>query len=108
MIVPAHRTPEAGGNEVQTASFQKTAQAHTHVFWSSLSTAKTLHFNAVGRAYERLAYNADYENIELVGYLSVERRWVAQLKNGRGDLGARSWLARVGVKIKDDQSPSTS
>ena len=25
--------------------------------------------NAVGRAYERLAYNADYENIELVGYL---------------------------------------
>jgi two-component sensor histidine kinase len=25
--------------------------------------------NAVGRAYERLAYNADYENIDLVGYL---------------------------------------
>ena len=25
--------------------------------------------NAVGRAYERLAYNADYENIELVEYL---------------------------------------
>jgi two-component sensor histidine kinase len=25
--------------------------------------------NAVGRAYERLAYNADYENIELVDYL---------------------------------------
>ena len=25
--------------------------------------------SAVGRAYERLAYNADYENIELVGYL---------------------------------------
>jgi len=25
--------------------------------------------NAVGRAYERLAYNADYEKIELVGYL---------------------------------------
>jgi two-component sensor histidine kinase len=25
--------------------------------------------NAVGRAYDRLAYNADYENIDLVGYL---------------------------------------
>jgi len=25
--------------------------------------------NAVGRAYERLAYNADYENIELIDYL---------------------------------------
>ena len=25
--------------------------------------------NAVGRAYERLAYNADYENIDLIGYL---------------------------------------
>src|SRR5579864_8364422 len=25
--------------------------------------------SAVGRAYERLAYNADYENIDLVGYL---------------------------------------
>ena len=25
--------------------------------------------NAVGRAYERLAYNADYENIDLTGYL---------------------------------------
>jgi two-component sensor histidine kinase len=25
--------------------------------------------NAVGRAYERLAYHADYENIDLVGYL---------------------------------------
>ena len=25
--------------------------------------------NAVGRAYERLAYNADYENIDLVEYL---------------------------------------
>ncbi len=25
--------------------------------------------NAVGRAYDRLAYNADYENIDLIGYL---------------------------------------
>jgi len=25
--------------------------------------------NAVGRAYDRLAYNADYEDIDLVGYL---------------------------------------
>jgi two-component sensor histidine kinase len=25
--------------------------------------------NAVGRAYERLTYNADYENIDLIGYL---------------------------------------
>src|SRR5580704_14746757 len=25
--------------------------------------------NAVGRAYERLAYNADYENIDLIAYL---------------------------------------
>ena len=25
--------------------------------------------NAVGRAYDRLAYNADYENIDLVEYL---------------------------------------
>ncbi len=25
--------------------------------------------SAVGRAYNRLAYNADYENIDLVGYL---------------------------------------
>ena len=29
--------------------------------------------NAVGRAYERLAYNADYENINLVEYLREKR-----------------------------------
>jgi two-component sensor histidine kinase len=34
--------------------------------------------NAVGRAYERLAYNADYENIDLVDYL---REVIGDLKS---------------------------
>ena len=38
--------------------------------------------NAVGRAYERLAYTADYEKIDLIEYL---RQIV-------GDLEDRQWL----------------
>ncbi len=36
---------------------------------SELLNEASSRVNAVGRAYERLAYNADYENIDLVEYL---------------------------------------
>ena len=42
--------------------------------------------NAVGRAYERLAYNADYENIDLVEYL---RQIVGDLRAHRRSLQDR-------------------
>lgn len=58
-------------NSLQVVSSMLQLQAHAAGnpdLTSSLNEASS-RISAVGRAYERLAYNADYENIDLVAYL---------------------------------------
>jgi len=58
-------------NSLQVVSSMLQLQAHSAddpALSERLNEAST-RISAVGRAYERLAYNADYENIDLVAYL---------------------------------------
>jgi two-component sensor histidine kinase len=59
-------------NSLQVVSAMLEIQAHSvgdPALSERLNEASS-RINAVGRAYERLTYNADYENIDLVEYLS--------------------------------------
>jgi two-component sensor histidine kinase len=55
--------------QVVTAMLQLQANSVGDPALSERLNEASSRVNAVGRAYERLAYNADYENIELVEYL---------------------------------------
>ena len=55
--------------QVVTAMLQLQASSVGDPALSERLNEASSRVNAVGRAYERLAYNADYENIELVEYL---------------------------------------
>jgi two-component sensor histidine kinase len=55
--------------QVVTAMLQLQAKSVGDPALSERLTEASSRVNAVGRAYERLAYHADYENIELVEYL---------------------------------------
>src|SRR3984957_3475651 len=55
--------------QVVTAMLQLQANSVGDPTLSERLNEASSRVNAVGRAYERLAYNADYENIELVEYL---------------------------------------
>ena len=55
--------------QVVTAMLQLQANSVGDPALSERLNEASTRVNAVGRAYERLAYNADYENIELVEYL---------------------------------------
>jgi two-component sensor histidine kinase len=58
-------------NSLQVVSAMLQLQANTaddQALGEQLNEAAS-RVNAVGRAYERLAYNADYENIDLIAYL---------------------------------------
>jgi two-component sensor histidine kinase len=58
-------------NSLQVVSAMLQLQANAvgdHALSERLNEAAS-RVNAVGRAYERLAYNADYENIDLIEYL---------------------------------------
>src|SRR5579863_7364349 len=55
--------------QVVTAMLQLQAKSVGDPALSERLNEASARVNAVGRAYERLAYNADYENIDLVGYL---------------------------------------
>ena len=55
--------------QVVTAMLQLQANSVGDAALSERLNEASSRVNAVGRAYERLAYNADYENIELVEYL---------------------------------------
>ena len=55
--------------QVVTAMLQLQANSVGDPALSEQLNEASSRVNAVGRAYERLAYNADYENIELVEYL---------------------------------------
>jgi hypothetical protein len=53
--------------------------------------------NAVGRAYERLAYTADYENIDLIEYLRQNRAVVHGSTFGNNDLAMAAGIATLHV-----------
>lgn len=55
--------------QVVTAMLQLQANSVGDPVLSERLNEASSRINAVGRAYERLAYNADYENIDLVEYL---------------------------------------
>ena len=55
--------------QVVTAMLQLQAKAVGDPELSERLNEASSRVNAIGRAYERLAYNADYENIDLVEYL---------------------------------------
>ena len=55
--------------QVVTALLQLQANSVGDPVLSERLNEASSRINAVGRAYERLAYNADYENIELIEYL---------------------------------------
>jgi two-component sensor histidine kinase len=55
--------------QVVTAMLQLQASSVGDPVLSERLNEASSRINAVGRAYERLAYNADYENIELIEYL---------------------------------------
>ena len=55
--------------QVVSSMLQLQANAAGDAMLSERLKEASSRVNAVGRAYDRLAYNADYENIDLVGYL---------------------------------------
>jgi two-component sensor histidine kinase len=55
--------------QVVSSMLQLQAKAVDHPALSEPLTEASTRILAVGRAYNRLAYNADYENIDLVAYL---------------------------------------
>jgi two-component sensor histidine kinase len=63
--------------QVVSAMLQLQANSEADPALSERLNEASSRVNAVGRAYERLAYNADYENIDLVEYL---REVVSDLK----------------------------